>query len=137
MSASAEWLGVIGLGRMGGNMATRFLNAGYTVYGEEKSREDAQALVNNGLRWLRHASRGRRDRRRHFHVASRRRCARARRLWPGRHPRRPHRRQGLGGPEHRQSACEPRQSPRAYVRAAPQCSTRRCPAAFHRFKQER
>jgi 3-hydroxyisobutyrate dehydrogenase-like beta-hydroxyacid dehydrogenase len=51
MSASAEWLGVIGLGRMGGNMATRFLNAGYTVYGEEKSREDAQALVNNGLRW--------------------------------------------------------------------------------------
>jgi 3-hydroxyisobutyrate dehydrogenase-like beta-hydroxyacid dehydrogenase len=51
MSAPAEWLGVIGLGRMGGNMATRFLGAGYTVYGEAKSREDAQALVNDGLRW--------------------------------------------------------------------------------------
>jgi 3-hydroxyisobutyrate dehydrogenase-like beta-hydroxyacid dehydrogenase len=51
MSTSTDWLGVIGLGRMGGNMATRFLNAGYTVYGEEKSRDDAQALVDNGLRW--------------------------------------------------------------------------------------
>ena len=51
MSAPAEWLGVIGLGRMGGNMATRFLDGGYTVYGEAQSREDAQALVDNGLRW--------------------------------------------------------------------------------------
>jgi 3-hydroxyisobutyrate dehydrogenase-like beta-hydroxyacid dehydrogenase len=36
---------------MGGNMAVRFLNAGYTVYGEERSRAHAQALVQNGLRW--------------------------------------------------------------------------------------
>jgi 3-hydroxyisobutyrate dehydrogenase-like beta-hydroxyacid dehydrogenase len=44
-------LGFVGLGRMGGNMATRFLHAGYTVYGEARSREDVQALVDEGLRW--------------------------------------------------------------------------------------
>jgi 3-hydroxyisobutyrate dehydrogenase-like beta-hydroxyacid dehydrogenase len=44
-------LGFVGLGHMGGNMATRFLNAGYTVYGEARRREDAQALVDAGLRW--------------------------------------------------------------------------------------
>src|SRR5438132_10774429 len=44
-------LGFVGLGRMGGNMAARFLRAGYTVYGEERSREHAQALVDEGLRW--------------------------------------------------------------------------------------
>ena len=44
-------LGFVGLGHMGGNMATRFLHAGYTVYGEEQSREHAQALVDEGLRW--------------------------------------------------------------------------------------
>jgi 3-hydroxyisobutyrate dehydrogenase-like beta-hydroxyacid dehydrogenase len=44
-------LGFVGLGHMGGNMAARFLHAGYTVYGEEQSREHAQALVDEGLRW--------------------------------------------------------------------------------------
>jgi 3-hydroxyisobutyrate dehydrogenase-like beta-hydroxyacid dehydrogenase len=44
-------LGFVGLGHMGGNMAARFLHAGYTVYGEEQIREDAQALVDEGLRW--------------------------------------------------------------------------------------
>ncbi len=44
-------LGFVGLGHMGGSMATRFLHAGYTVYGEERSREHAQALVDEGLRW--------------------------------------------------------------------------------------
>src|SRR4051812_13438855 len=36
---------------MGGNMAARFLAAGYTVYGESRTRERAQNLVDDGLRW--------------------------------------------------------------------------------------
>jgi 3-hydroxyisobutyrate dehydrogenase-like beta-hydroxyacid dehydrogenase len=36
---------------MGGNMVARFLAAGYTVYGEERTREHAQDLVHEGLRW--------------------------------------------------------------------------------------
>jgi 3-hydroxyisobutyrate dehydrogenase-like beta-hydroxyacid dehydrogenase len=32
-------LGFVGHGHMGGNMAARFLDAGYEVYGEERSRE--------------------------------------------------------------------------------------------------
>jgi 3-hydroxyisobutyrate dehydrogenase-like beta-hydroxyacid dehydrogenase len=48
---TATTIGFVGLGHMGGNMAARFLDAGYTVYGEEGSREHAQALVNAGLHW--------------------------------------------------------------------------------------
>jgi 3-hydroxyisobutyrate dehydrogenase-like beta-hydroxyacid dehydrogenase len=44
-------IGFIGLGHMGGNMAARFLAAGHTVYGEERSRDDAQHLVDAGLHW--------------------------------------------------------------------------------------
>jgi 3-hydroxyisobutyrate dehydrogenase-like beta-hydroxyacid dehydrogenase len=44
-------LGFVGLGHMGGNMAARFLAAGYTVYGEALARRDAQDLVNEGLSW--------------------------------------------------------------------------------------
>jgi 3-hydroxyisobutyrate dehydrogenase-like beta-hydroxyacid dehydrogenase len=44
-------IGFVGLGRMGGNMVARFLAAGYTVYGEERTREHAQDLVHEGLRW--------------------------------------------------------------------------------------
>src|ERR687891_1190726 len=44
-------LGLIGLGHMGGNMAARYLAAGYPVYGEARSREHAQHLVDDGLRW--------------------------------------------------------------------------------------
>jgi 3-hydroxyisobutyrate dehydrogenase-like beta-hydroxyacid dehydrogenase len=44
-------IGFVGLGHMGGSMAARFLQAGYTVYGEERSRAHAQALVQDGLRW--------------------------------------------------------------------------------------
>lgn len=44
-------LGMIGLGRMGGNMAARLLTAGYPVYGEARSRKPAQHLVDQGLRW--------------------------------------------------------------------------------------
>ncbi|HEY6780224.1 MAG TPA: NAD(P)-binding domain-containing protein, partial [Thermoleophilaceae bacterium] len=44
-------IGFVGLGNMGGNMAARFLAAGYPVYGEERSRAHAEALVQDGLQW--------------------------------------------------------------------------------------
>jgi 3-hydroxyisobutyrate dehydrogenase-like beta-hydroxyacid dehydrogenase len=44
-------LGFVGLGNMGGNMAARFLAAGYTVYGESRDRRNAQDLEHEGLRW--------------------------------------------------------------------------------------
>jgi 3-hydroxyisobutyrate dehydrogenase-like beta-hydroxyacid dehydrogenase len=44
-------IGFVGLGHMGGNMAARFLAEGYEVYGEERTREHAQHLVDEGLRW--------------------------------------------------------------------------------------
>jgi 3-hydroxyisobutyrate dehydrogenase-like beta-hydroxyacid dehydrogenase len=44
-------LGFVGLGHMGGNMAARFLAAGYTVFGEARHREHAQGLVDQGLGW--------------------------------------------------------------------------------------
>jgi 3-hydroxyisobutyrate dehydrogenase-like beta-hydroxyacid dehydrogenase len=45
-------IGFIGLGTMGGNMASRYLAAGYTVYGEARDRESVQRLVDQGLQWL-------------------------------------------------------------------------------------
>jgi 3-hydroxyisobutyrate dehydrogenase-like beta-hydroxyacid dehydrogenase len=36
---------------MGGNMAVRFLGAGYTVYGETRHREEVQGLEHEGLLW--------------------------------------------------------------------------------------
>jgi 3-hydroxyisobutyrate dehydrogenase-like beta-hydroxyacid dehydrogenase len=47
-----ETIGFIGLGKMGGNMADRYLAAGYTVYGEATNRESAQWLIDQGLRWI-------------------------------------------------------------------------------------
>ncbi len=44
-------IGFVGLGTMGGNMAARFLAAGYTVYGEERNRVHADDLVEKGLQW--------------------------------------------------------------------------------------
>jgi 3-hydroxyisobutyrate dehydrogenase-like beta-hydroxyacid dehydrogenase len=44
-------LGFVGLGHMGGNMAARFLAAGYTVYGETRHREGAHDLEGEGLIW--------------------------------------------------------------------------------------
>jgi 3-hydroxyisobutyrate dehydrogenase-like beta-hydroxyacid dehydrogenase len=44
-------LGFVGLGKMGGNMTARFLAAGFPVYGEQRSRERAQHLVDQGMRW--------------------------------------------------------------------------------------
>jgi 3-hydroxyisobutyrate dehydrogenase-like beta-hydroxyacid dehydrogenase len=46
-----QTIGFIGLGHMGGNMAARFLAAGWTVYGETHDRAKAQWLVDQGLRW--------------------------------------------------------------------------------------
>jgi 3-hydroxyisobutyrate dehydrogenase-like beta-hydroxyacid dehydrogenase len=51
MAQTSTKIGFIGLGTMGGNMAERFLAAGYPVYGEERSREHAQHLVEQGLQW--------------------------------------------------------------------------------------
>jgi 3-hydroxyisobutyrate dehydrogenase-like beta-hydroxyacid dehydrogenase len=51
MAATSARIGFVGLGHMGGNMAARFLAAGYTVYGEERSREHAQDLIEQGLQW--------------------------------------------------------------------------------------
>jgi 3-hydroxyisobutyrate dehydrogenase-like beta-hydroxyacid dehydrogenase len=45
-------LGFVGLGHMGGNMATRFLSAGYPVCGEARSKDHAQELLDQGLAWL-------------------------------------------------------------------------------------
>jgi 3-hydroxyisobutyrate dehydrogenase-like beta-hydroxyacid dehydrogenase len=36
---------------MGGNIAARFLAAGYEVYGEDQNREQARGLVHDGLQW--------------------------------------------------------------------------------------
>jgi 3-hydroxyisobutyrate dehydrogenase-like beta-hydroxyacid dehydrogenase len=48
---SVTTIGFVGLGRMGGNMAARFLAAGYTVYGEERDHEQAHVLEHAGLQW--------------------------------------------------------------------------------------
>jgi 3-hydroxyisobutyrate dehydrogenase-like beta-hydroxyacid dehydrogenase len=50
-TATTTRIGFVGLGNMGGNMAARFLGAGYTVYGEEQSRTHAAGLVEDGLKW--------------------------------------------------------------------------------------
>ena len=44
-------LGIVGLGHMGGNMAARFLAAGYTVFGEARHRESVKELEHEGLSW--------------------------------------------------------------------------------------
>jgi 3-hydroxyisobutyrate dehydrogenase-like beta-hydroxyacid dehydrogenase len=46
-----QTIGFIGLGIMGGNMAARYLDAGYTVYGEDRNRAGAQSFLEQGLRW--------------------------------------------------------------------------------------
>ena len=45
-------IGFIGLGHMGGNMAARYLDAGYDVFGEATERDEAQWLIDKGLRWV-------------------------------------------------------------------------------------
>ena len=47
-----QTIGFVGLGRMGGNMAARYLEAGYTVYGEARNRGAAGWLIDKGLQWV-------------------------------------------------------------------------------------
>jgi 3-hydroxyisobutyrate dehydrogenase-like beta-hydroxyacid dehydrogenase len=47
----AKTIGFVGLGNMGGNMAARFLAAGHAVFGEARSRDHAQHLIDSGLQW--------------------------------------------------------------------------------------
>jgi 3-hydroxyisobutyrate dehydrogenase-like beta-hydroxyacid dehydrogenase len=51
MARTGTKIGLVGLGHMGGNIAARFLAAGYEVYGEDQNREQAQGLVHDGLQW--------------------------------------------------------------------------------------
>ncbi len=51
MNAEQETIGFVGLGHMGGNMASRYLSAGYSVYGDARSREGHEHLLDEGLRW--------------------------------------------------------------------------------------
>jgi 3-hydroxyisobutyrate dehydrogenase len=47
----AKAIGFVGLGHMGGNMASRLMAAGYTVHGASRTRERARHLVDAGLHW--------------------------------------------------------------------------------------
>jgi len=51
MGAARTSIGFVGLGNMGGNMASRLLAAGYPVSGWQRSREHAEHLVEQGLEW--------------------------------------------------------------------------------------
>ncbi len=51
MSGAREKIGFVGLGHMGGNMAARYLDAGYPVYGEARSKEGLEQLLDQGLSW--------------------------------------------------------------------------------------
>ena len=44
-------IGFVGLGRMGGNMAARLMEAGYAVYGTARDRSHVQSLIDQGLEW--------------------------------------------------------------------------------------
>ena len=51
MTTPTVKVGFIGLGNMGGNMAARFLQAGYPVYGTEQRQAHASELIESGLVW--------------------------------------------------------------------------------------
>jgi 3-hydroxyisobutyrate dehydrogenase-like beta-hydroxyacid dehydrogenase len=51
VNAGHQKLGFVGLGHMGGNMASRFLSAGYPVSGEARSRDGLEHLLDEGLSW--------------------------------------------------------------------------------------
>ena len=44
-------IGHIGLGAMGGRIASRLIDAGHTVVGHNRTRSKAQWLIDKGLRW--------------------------------------------------------------------------------------
>ena len=52
MSGADQTIGFVGLGHMGGNMAVRYLDDGYTVYGEAGSKGHAEELIDKGLCWV-------------------------------------------------------------------------------------
>jgi 3-hydroxyisobutyrate dehydrogenase-like beta-hydroxyacid dehydrogenase len=51
VNAGHEKIGFVGLGHMGGNMASRYLSAGYSVYGEARRSEGLEDLLDEGLSW--------------------------------------------------------------------------------------
>jgi 3-hydroxyisobutyrate dehydrogenase-like beta-hydroxyacid dehydrogenase len=51
VNAGHEKIGFVGLGHMGGNMASRYLSARYSVYGEARGREGLEDLLDEGLSW--------------------------------------------------------------------------------------
>jgi 3-hydroxyisobutyrate dehydrogenase-like beta-hydroxyacid dehydrogenase len=50
-ATTTKKIGFVGLGRMGGSMAGRLLAAGHSVYGADRSREQAESLLSSGLHW--------------------------------------------------------------------------------------
>ena len=58
-AVAMQTIGFIGLGKMGGNMAARYLAAGYTVYGEARNRNARPVADRPGPALGRHAARGR------------------------------------------------------------------------------
>ena len=137
MAPTRTSIGFVGLGHMGGNMAARFLAAGYPVYGEERSREDAQHLVQEGLRWC--------DTPREvaeaadvvFTSVPDDRVLEERRVGAGRHPRRARRREDVGRHEHRQPGEKAGSSPSGCAHRAGGCSTRPSREASRRCSRER
>ncbi len=51
MGNETPTIGFIGLGHMGGNMAARYLDDGYTVHGEARHRDGNEWLIDRGLQW--------------------------------------------------------------------------------------
>jgi 3-hydroxyisobutyrate dehydrogenase-like beta-hydroxyacid dehydrogenase len=51
MSTTTARIGFVGLGHMGGNMASRLLDAGYPVYGADRNQEQHKTLEHDGLLW--------------------------------------------------------------------------------------
>src|SRR3954471_16860338 len=49
-TATTTRIGFVGLGNMGGNMAARFLAAGYPVYGEPRNHAHAEGVLHHGLK---------------------------------------------------------------------------------------
>ena len=45
-------IGFVGLGAMGGRIAGRLIDAGYDVYGTNRTKSKAQPLIDRGLHWL-------------------------------------------------------------------------------------
>jgi 3-hydroxyisobutyrate dehydrogenase-like beta-hydroxyacid dehydrogenase len=102
MAATRTRIGFLGLGHMGGSMAVRFLAAGYPVYGEERSREHAQHLLQEGLRWCNTPREVAEEADVVFTSVADDRVLEEVASGRGRHPRRSRRREDVGRHEHRQ-----------------------------------